>query len=680
MQRGVPHPLGPTVRDGGVNFAVFSGNATGMELVLFDSATDARPSRVLKLDPATHETSHYWHCFVPGLGSGQVYGWRAHGPNDKAAGHRFDADALLLDPYGRATCNTSGYERTAPVDPDDYSRVMKSVVDRSDYDWGDDQPPARPFSQTIIYEMHVGGFTKHPSSGLPVELRGTYRGLIEKIDYLVELGITAVELLPVFHFDVQDAPGELPNYWGYSPVSFFAPHAGYSSAGGGLAALDEFRDMVKALHAAGLEVILDVVYNHTAEGDHRGPTHSLRGLDNKTYYLLDEDGENVNFSGCGNTINANVSVVRRLILDSLRYWVQEMHVDGFRFDLASILSRDRHGEPMASPPLLWDIETDPVLADAKLIAEAWDAAGLYQVGEFFGHHWREWNGKFRDDMRSFFRGDHGSVRRVAPRILGSPDLYRHRGGMPERSVNFVTSHDGFTLNDLVSYSRKHNEANGEGNRDGDDNNFSWNCGAEGPTDDVKVEALREQQIRNFLTLTLISLGAPMLLMGDEIRRTQNGNNNAYCQDNESSWFDWSQVDKNAGLRRFVRALIRLRRGLVMNQDRYGRTLSDVLDSADVLRWHGVKLHEPDWSDHSHSLAMETRGPSGIFYVILNAYSEDLVFELPAPESIAGWRLLVDTSQKSPNDIYTLADAPIVTTARNVPAHSVAVLAAAMTST
>ncbi len=403
--------------------------------------------------------------------------------------------------------------------------------------------------------MHVGGFTRHPNSGVAEQKRGTFLGLVEKIPYLKQLGITAVELLPVFQFDPQDCPPGKVNYWGYSPVSFFAPHHAYCSRRDPLAAVDEFRDMVKALHRADIEVILDVVFNHTAEGDHRGPTLCFRGFDNTAYYILEQDPSRyANYSGTGNTLNANHPAVRRMILDSLRYWVEVMHVDGFRFDLASILARDESGQPIPNPPVLWDIESDPVLASSKLIAEAWDAAGLYQVGSFIGDSWKEWNGRFRDDVRGFVRGDLGLARRVADRLVGSPDIYGYEKREAEQSVNFVTCHDGFTLNDLVSYNQKHNQTNGEYNRDGADENRSWNCGFEGPTDNIAVESLRNRQIKNFLTITLVSLGVPMVPMGDEVRRTQRGNNNAYCQDDETSWFDWTLVEKQADLLRCVTLL------------------------------------------------------------------------------------------------------------------------------
>jgi glycogen operon protein len=396
---------------------------------------------------------------------------------------------------------------------------MKSVVvDPGRYDWEGDLPLKRRFTETVIYELHVRGFTRHPSSGVPSTKSGTYAGLIDKIPYLKDLGVTAVEILPIFQFDPQDAPQGRVNYWGYQPVSFFAPHHAYSSRKEPLGVIDEFRDMVKALHRAGIEVILDVVFNHTTEGGHNGPTLCYRGLANDFYYILEKDKSRyADYTGCGNTLNANQPIVRRLIQDSLRYWVTQMHIDGFRFDLASILSRDEAGHPLPNPPVLWDIESDPLLAGTKLIAEAWDAAGLYQVGSFVGDTWQEWNGRFRDDVRRFLKGDNGSVSRVATRLLGSPDIYAHKEREAEQSVNFVTCHDGFTLNDLISYDHKHNEANGENNRDGSEDNLSWNCGAEGPTDDAAIEALRNRQVKNFFALELLAAGTPMLLMGDEVR-------------------------------------------------------------------------------------------------------------------------------------------------------------------
>jgi glycogen operon protein len=659
---GRSSPLGATVVPGGVNFSVYSRSAAGVELVFFDREDDATPARVITIDPAANCTGHYWHVFVAGIKPGQLYGYRVQGPFDPAAGMRFDPTKVLLDPYGRAVVVPRNYSRkAAALKGDNAATVMKSVVvDPHTYDWEGDTPLHRPASQKIIYEMHVRGFTRHPSSGVPEARRGTYAGLIEKIPYLQELGITAVELLPVFQFDAHDAPAGLVNYWGYAPVSFFAPHHAYSSRQDPLGPVDEFRDMVKALHRAGIEVILDVVYNHTAEGNQNGPTLSFRGLENNAYYILEKDRSYYsNYSGTGNTLNGNHPIVRRMILDSLRYWVEEMHVDGFRFDLASILDRDESGNLLPNPPVLWDIDSSPYLAGTKLIAEAWDAAGLYQVGSFIGDSWREWNGRFRDDVRTFVRGDDGFVAPLADRFLGSPQIYGHKEREAEASVNFVTCHDGFTLNDLVSYDQKHNEANGENNRDGADDNRSYNWGVEGPTDDPGVEKLRNRQVKNLLTITALSLGLPMILMGDEVRRTQNGNNNAYCQDNETSWFDWTLVAKHADLYRFVRLLHAHRLMRDFGPGRQRLTLNQLLREGNRV-WNGVKLGHPDWTVTSHSLALSVKGlnQSLLFHLILNAYWEPLEFELPATNGEL-WHRWIDTSLDPPDDIIEWHSAPRV---------------------
>jgi isoamylase len=655
LRRGRSYPLGATIGPDGVNFSVYSKSADSLTLVLFDSVDDPKPSAEIRLSPAENRTFHYWHAFVPGIGAGQLYGYRAHGPFDPGRGLRFDGDKVLLDPYGRAVAVGENYRRQAAMAAGDNApHAMKSVVaDPRAYDWEGDAPLERPFSQTIIYELHVGGFTRNPNSGVSPEKQGTYAGLVEKIPYLVELGITAVELLPVQQFDEQDAPAGRINYWGYSPIGFFAPHSGYSSNRNPLGPLDEFRDMVKALHRAGIEVILDVVYNHSAEGHDEGPTFSFRGLENSAYYILDEDSTRyADYSGCGNSLNANHSVVRRMIMESLRYWVREMHVDGFRFDLASVLSRDESGKPLQNPPILWAIDTDPVLAGTKIIAEAWDAAGLYQVGSFIGDRWAEWNGQFRDDVRAFLKGDRGTVRWFASRVQGSPDIYPHEDHEAHRSINFVTCHDGFTLNDLVSYNRKHNEANGEGNRDGSEYNLSWNCGVEGPTGDPEIEQLRNRLVKNFLSILMLSLGTPMVLMGDEVRCTQRGNNNAYCQDNGLSWFDWDLLERHPDVLRFSRELIRFRRRHETLQVERFWTLAEMLDESRI-QWHGVRLGEPDWRDDSHSLAVSVRNPNSgeLLYGIFNAYREPLTFELPA--TVAGpeakWRRVLDTALGSPDD-------------------------------
>jgi glycogen operon protein len=676
VEPGSSSPLGATPSRDGVHFSLFSRHATGVELCLFDVADDARPSRVIRLDAATHRTYFYWHAFVPGVRAGQLYGYRVDGAFEPGRGMRFDASKLLLDPYARGVAVPPGYDRqVAREHGDTTATAMKSVVvDPLAYDWEGDTPLRRPSSQTIVYEMHVRGFTRHPSSRVSDATRGTFRGLIDKIPYLRALGITAVELLPVFQFDAQDCPPGLINYWGYSPVSFFAPHQAYSSRQDPLGPIEDFRDMVKALHRGGIEVILDVVFNHTAEGDHRGPTLGFRGIDNATYYILESNPlRYADYSGTGNTLNTNHPVVKRMIVDSLRYWVEHMHVDGFRFDMASILSRDASGQPMPSPPVLWDIESDPVLAGTKLIAEAWDAAGLYQVGSFAGDAWKEWNGKFRDDVRDFLRAALGSAARVADRIFGSPETFAHKEREAEQSVNFVTCHDGFTLNDLVSYQSKHNEANGEDNRDGTDDNRSWNCGIEGPTDDPAIDALRNRQVKNFLAITILSVGMPMILMGDEARRTQGGNNNAYCHDDETTWLDWTLVEKHADIRRFVSMLNQR----LPAQELGTLTLTELLREANRT-WHGVKLRRPDWRDSSHSVAFsaEIRRAAMHLHVILNAYWEPLDFELPplGDGTRPAWRRRIDTSLDSPHDIVDWQTAPVVSRDQyRVEARSVVVL-------
>jgi glycogen operon protein len=676
---GEPAPLGATVKQGGVNFSLFSRTAAGVDLLFFDREGDAKPARVVALDPVTNRTYHYWHVFVPGVRSGQLYGYRVRGPIDPARGLRFDPDKVLLDPYGRGVAVPASYTPAAAGGPgDNCATAMKSVVvDSAAYDWGDDAPLRHPSARTIIYEMHVRGFTRHPNSGVKEQVRGTYAGLAEKIPYLKDLGVTAVELLPVHAFDTHACPAGLVNYWGYQSVSYFAPHPQYSSRRDPLGPINEFRDMVKALHRAGIEVILDVVFNHTAEGNQDGPTLCYRGIDNPTYYILEEDRQwYSNYSGCGNTVNANNPVVRRLIVDSLRYWVTEMHVDGFRFDLASILSRDSRGHVLPNPPVLWDIESDPALAGTKLIAEAWDAAGLYQVGSFVGDAWKEWNGRFRDDGRDFFRAAPGSVSRFADRILGSHELYGHKQREAEQSINFVTCHDGFTLNDLVSYNGKHNDANGEANRDGADDNRSWNCGAEGPSGDPAIEELRNRQVKNFLTATMLALGVPMIVMGDEVRRTQNGNNNDYCHDNEANWFDWSLVEKHADVHRFVKLLLARR---VLRDVRFEerRTSLTALIAGAKKAWHGVKLNCPDWGEGSHSIAFGIQDADGlVFHLIMNAYWEALDFELPPLTEAGPWRRWIDTALPSPRDIVEWrAAAPVDGSSYRAGSRSVVVLVA-----
>ncbi len=673
---GRPAPLGATVDPEGVNFSVYARHAHGVELLLFDAPDAPRPARTVVLDPRLHRTADYWHVLVPGLEAGQVYAYRAQGPARPAEGHRFDPGKVLLDPYGRAVVGHERYQRRAAAAPGDNAAVaLRSVVaDPGTYDWEGDRPLGRPQRRGLIYELHVRGFTADPDSGVAPARRGTYAGLRDRIEYLQELGVTAVELMPIHAFDPQDAPPGRTNFWGYSSLGFFAPHPLYSSDRSALGPLDEFRDLVKALHRAGIRVYLDVVYNHTAEGGDGGPTLSFRGLANRSYYILERDRRrHANYSGCGNTFNGNHPVALRLILDSLRYWVEEMHVDGFRFDLASIMTRDGRGNPMLRPPLILGIETDPVLAGTELIAEAWDAAGLYQVGSFPGQRHGEWNGLFRDDIRRFLRGDEATIEALMARLVGSPDLYHGPRDRPSRSVNFVTCHDGFTLRDLVSYNHKHNQANGEQNRDGSDHNLSWNGGVEGPTRSRPIQTVRRRQIRNFLTLLMLANGRPMLWMGDEVRRTQQGNNNAYCQDNPLGWFRWRDVERHADLRRFLQELLALADGLPeLQRDRFWRVTSH-LEKGDVS-WHGVVLGKPDWSPTSHSLAW-TYEESRV-HVMANAWWRELPFELPPLPSGRRWHRVLDTAQPAPGDIERGPGAPAIGTPRlRVMAHSVVVLQA-----
>ena len=668
---GRAYPLGATVEGDGVNFSLFTKNGTTVELLLFDRYDDPQPAHIVSLDPQHNKTFYYWHVLVHGIRPGQIYGYRVAGPYRPRDGQRFNYAKVLLDPYARCVTYGDNWSRQeARGFNTNYASAMKAqVVDTQDFDWEGDQPLGLSYCDMVIYEMHVRGFTQHPSSG--VACPGTFAGVIEKIPYLQELGVTAVELLPVQQFDPQSVSRRNPltgeqlvNYWGYEPIGFFAPHQGYSCKGEYRCAVNEFRQMVKALHQAGIEVILDVVFNHTAEGGARGPTISFRGLENRAYYLLEQDPSIYSdYSGTGNTLNCNHSIVRRLIMDCLCYWVREMHVDGFRFDLASILSRDEYGEPLENPPILWSIESDPVLANIKIIAEAWDAAGLYQVGSFIGDRWAEWNGRYRDDVRRFIQGEGGMVRSLAARLVGSPDLYADPDRQPHRSINFITCHDGFSLNDLVSYDKKHNMANGEENRDGHNANYSWNCGIEGPTDDPSIERLRLRQIKNSLAILFVSQGSPMILMGDEARHTQGGNNNAYCQDNEISWFNWNLVEKNVGLFRFVKKIIRFNQAHPsLNSDSFISEVRKPDGNLKYLAWHGVRLLQPDWGDASHSLAFTLHDYPGDvdIHVILNAYWKPLEFELPPLPAGVTWRRVVDTSLDSPADISDEGDEPPVT--------------------
>ena len=674
-------PLGATCDGEGVNFSLYAEHATHVELLLFPAYDAPEPDHVIVLDPDVHKDFHFWHVYVRGIGKGQIYAYRADGWFDPSAGYRFNRNKVLIDPYAKGNVDIV-WNRVNAVGPgDNVATSMRSVViDTSGYDWEGDTPLNTPLNESIIYEMHVRGFTCSPTSGC--EQPGKFAAVVEKIPYLRELGVTAVELLPIFDFDetevVNHGPNgeELRNFWGYDPYGFFAPQLWYCVNPETGRHLDEFRDMVKALHRAGIEVILDVVYNHTSEGNHQGPTISFRGLANDAYYHLAPDRQYyMNYSGTGNALNANHPLVTKLIVESLRYWVTECHVDGFRFDLASVLSRGPDGAVLPMPPVVWTIELMDMFADTKVIAEAWDM-GLYQVGHFPGSRWCDWNGRYRDDIRRFVKGDVGLVGTVATRIAGSADLYQAEGRRPTNSINFITAHDGFTLNDLVTYDGKHNDANGWDNSDGSGDNNSWNCGIEGPTDDPEIERLRQRQIKNFAAILMLSQGVPMLLGGDEFRRTQLGNNNAYCQDNAINWFDWQLADKNADILRFFTQMIAFRKRHAALRRRYffdgevnGRGLADIT-------WHGTRLHTPGWDDPNSRVLAFTLGAPGEnpdLHVILNMFSLGLDFEIPPVEG-RQWLTAVDTAAPSPADIPEPgSETPAAGDTYHAHGHSVVVL-------
>ena len=654
---GTCHTLGATIEKDGVNFALWCPEAAAIELLLFKDVNDDSPY-VISLESKIFKSTYYWHVKVIGIGAGQIYAYRITKgiKNSRFAEKSIELNKVLLDPYGKRVLFPDGYRRWEETDEKSLVRnALKSVViDMDDYNWGIDTYPRHSLEKTVIYEMHVKGFTADRSSGLDDTIRGTYKGLIEKIPYLVELGITAVELMPIYQFDMMDARPGLSNYWGYSPMAFFAIHEQYSSDRSIMGPLNEFRDMVKALHRNGIEVILDVVYNHTSEGDHRGTTYCFKGLDKHGYYIIN-NGYHQNFSGCGNSLNANNPVVRNLIIDSLIFWHEQMHVDGFRFDLASILTRDKHGAPMNDNSTLLSIDANPRLANAKIIAEPWDAGGLYQLGAISGSKWREWNGKFRDDVRSFMRGDCAMVKPFVNRILGSPDIYNEHSVDPQKSINFVTCHDGFTLYDLVCYAEKHNYDNGENNNDGNNNNYSANYGIEGPNDDKNLVSLRLRQAKNFMLITMLSMGTPMICMGDEVLRTQNGNNNAYCQDNELSYLNWDHTPLQEEMFQFTKALIKysnvgknVQRNIIKK-----RCLEDALRSAKI-QWHGTKPFQPDWSDMSHSIGFLLYYPKEAVYayIFVNAFWKDLKVEIPpVPGQLKKhWYQFVNTALGNSKDV------------------------------
>jgi len=667
MTRGRSLPLGTTALADGVNFVLLCRHGMAVWLVLYPIEGPGVLAEI-SLNPQQNRTGDHWHILVAGLPSAFRYGWRVDGPQDR--GHYFNPEIVLLDPS--ATEISDGAIWGQHIEPYRHCTTRRSVFFRRHFDWKDDEPPRIPFEDSIIYELHVRGFTCHPSSG--VKQPGTFAGLVEKIPYLKSLGVTAVELLPIHEFDENDCPFENPltgerlrNFWGYNSFGFAAPKAAYASSSPQHGQVYEFREMVRAFHQAGIEVILDVVFNHTGEGDYQGRTYHFRGMDNQLYYMLGPKGNYLNFTGCGNTVNCNHPVVRQLLMTCLHYWVADMHIDGLRFDLASVLGRDYQGNVLLEPPVVEMISEDSVLRDTKLIAEPWDAVGLYQVGRFpFGQRWSEWNGQYRDAVRRFWRGDPGLASQLATRLSGSSDLYQSTARLPRHSINFITCHDGFTLQDLVSYNCKHNEANGEGNRDGMDENLSWNCGVEGRSDSPVITNLRRRQAKNLMATLLLSQGVPMILAGDEFLRSQQGNNNAWCQDNEVSWVNWKLAEENADFLRFVREMIALRkrhpalrrRGFFEGKDPKRPQKADII-------WHGVDPETPDFSERSLTLAYALNGretgreSDADFYVACNASADPVLFRIPPSPTDRPWHGVVDTSLRSPNDFLPESTGPLI---------------------
>jgi len=671
-------PLGVQDCLDGFNFAIFSRHAERVELLLFEDMRSTSPMFRIDLGLAGHRTGDVWHALVDGVHWGQPYAYRVYGPWSPEEGHRFDSRRLLVDPSALAITpviqplpepHDGDQDTVSPNAPAGPAVVgdMRSLVVERHFDWQRIPRPRTPWPRTVIYETHVRGLTMHPSAA--VAHPGTFLGVIEKIPHFRQLGVTAVELMPVQAFDAwcerrrgPPADGGFRNYWGYDTIAFFAPHGPYATRQGGGDEVKEFKTMVRELHRAGIEVILDMVFNHTAEGGEDGPTFCFRGFDNAIWYMLDEQGRYLNFSGCGNTLNCNHPVVRDFIVDCLRYWVREMHVDGFRFDLASILGRDEDGNLVQNAPLLERIAQDPILRSVKLIAEAWDLGGAYQVGSFPGQRWAEWNGRFRDDVRRFWRGDPGMTGAFASRLCGSADLYQRSGKEPVNSINFVTCHDGFTLNDVVSYNARHNGSNGVGNCDGDDENYSTNYGTEGPTADPVTERCRIRHIKNLLATLFLSRGVPMLLGGDEFRRTQGGNNNAWCQDNAISWYDWRLLETNSEIFRFVREMIALRR-------RYPVLGRDAFYTENDITWFGPGNQAPDWDGPTRALACLIRQAEAAnasasdrsLCLLFNASESPVEFCLPPGDD--EWRVAVDTGAEPPNDVFAAADEPLLSDRR-----------------
>ncbi|MCE6990069.1 glycogen debranching protein GlgX [Dyadobacter sp. CY323] len=666
FRRGHALPFGATMVPNGINFSIYSSEAIDCTLVLFERG-EAQPFAEIRF-PEEFRTGNVYSMIVFDLDYERLeYGYRMDGPFKPEEGHRFDKSIILSDPYAKAIGGRDTWLATPNWD-NIYPYRSRLVFE--DFDWENDHPLETPIEDLVIYEMHVRGFTQHPSSN--VKNPGTFAAIRSKIAYLKELGINCVELMPIYEFDEWENSKENPvtgglivNFWGYSTVNFFSPKAGYAATGKFGMQVDELKTLVKELHKAGIEVMLDVVFNHTAEGDHRGHTISFRGIDNKTYYMLTPEGYYFNFSGTGNTLNCNNPVVRNMVLDCLRYWAADYHIDGFRFDLAAILGRDQNGAPLSNPPLLESLAYDPILAKCKLVAEAWDAGGLYQVGSFPAYgRWAEWNGKYRDAIRKFLKGDEGLVGEMAQCIQGWPDLYYYRG--PTASINFIACHDGFTLYDLFAYNEKHNEANGEGNNDGGNDNHSWNCGVEGETEDPYINQLRHKQIKNALSILMVSQGVPMILSGDEMGVTKNGNNNTYCHDNELNWVDWNLLEKNADIYYFAQRITRFRRAHPVLRSRTHFQHRDYVGSGfPDVSFHGTQAWEPNFDASSRCLGVMLDGAHAkggtieddSIYIAMNSHYDALYYELPQLPNGKSWHLAVNTDMPTGDDIYDIGKEP-----------------------
>lgn len=675
IQNGKPLNLGANIVDGGVNFSLYSKNATCVSLCLFSSENDKQPAKIIKLDSKKNKTGDIWHIFVENAKPGTLYLYKIDGPYQPQNGFRFNQNKYIFDPYAKCftkgsvfksynNLHKTGFLGNEGGELQDLSNFPKCVVINDSFNWEGDVPLNFPLEKTIIYETHLKGFTANENSQVEKNILGTYKGFIEKIPYLKSLGITSVELLPIYEFDENENSNENPktgeklvNYWGYSTIGFFAPKNSYSSDKSPTGPVNEFKQMVKELHKNGIEVILDVVYNHTAEGNEKGYTFEFKGIQNDVYYSLPENSKEyyMNYSGCGNSVNCNHPVVYEFILSSLRYWVLNMHVDGFRFDLASILTRGQNGSVPNVPALTYAISVDPVLAKTKIIAEPWDCDGLYQLGNFPAgnkNRWSEWNGKFRDDIRRFIRGDENTITAAATRICGSSDLFSHNNRSPLASINFITAHDGFTLNDLVSYNYKHNEENGEQNRDGSDDNLSYNHGFEGECFNPKIELQRIKAIKNALLYLFVSQGVPMILGGDEMRRTQNGNNNAYCQDNTLAWFDWTLAEKNKNLVRFTSILIKLRKNHnVFSQRDFFKNENNECQ----ISWFDATAKSQSWDKTNRFLGfkLNSNDKDNDFYIASNMDIYDLTITLPSLPENKKWYRVADTSCESPDDILDI---------------------------